>query len=176
VCSSDREPIVYRDRETRRSQDWRRFPVSGVSADDAAAYAAWLAGSGRVPRARLCDEREWERAARGVDGRAFPGGATLEPADANFDLTYGRRDGAYGVDEVGSHPASISAHGLHDTAGNVWELTRSISGTAIITRGGAYYLSRRTAHLANRQEVPATLPHLHTGFRICADAPAAAAP
>jgi formylglycine-generating enzyme required for sulfatase activity len=166
------EPVVYRERTVRASQDWRRFPVSGISAEDALAYTAWLARSGKVPRARLCGEREWERAARGVDGRAYPAGRPLAPDDANIDITYGKREGGYGLDEVGSHPASNSVHGLADVCGNVWEMTRSSSdGSGVIMRGGAYYLGRRTAHLANRSEVPAAFRHLHLGLRICADAP-----
>ena len=61
------EPIRYSGRAQRASQDWLRFPVSGVTWDDAATYAAWLDATGRVPGARLCTEYEWERAARGAD-------------------------------------------------------------------------------------------------------------
>ena len=82
-------------------QDWLRMPVSAISFEDAQAYVAWLSHTGRVPGARLCDEREWERAARGADARAFPGGAALEQDDANFDRTYGRIAAGFGPDEVG---------------------------------------------------------------------------
>jgi formylglycine-generating enzyme required for sulfatase activity/predicted Ser/Thr protein kinase len=167
------DPIVYRDRTTRVSQDWRRFPVSGISSEDMIAYAAWLARSGKVPGARLCDEREWEHAARGVDGRAFPHGDVLAPDDANIDVTYGKLEGGYGLDVVGAHPATHSVYGLADTVGNVWEVTRSaVAADAIVMRGGCYYQFERAAHLANRAEVPASFRHLHVGFRICADAPA----
>ncbi|KAB2889832.1 MAG: formylglycine-generating enzyme family protein, partial [Kofleriaceae bacterium] len=165
------EPIVYRERAVRASQDWRRFPVSGISAEDALAYTAWLDRTGRLPRARLCTEREWERAARGVDGRTYPHGEQLAPDDANVDITYGKRDGGFGPDEVGAHPASTSMHGLADTAGNLWELTRPASGDAYPIRGGCYYLHASDAHLANRQEVPSSFRHLHIGFRVCADVP-----
>src|SRR5439155_24190509 len=52
------EPIVYAGRTKHVRQDWRRFPISGISARDAEAYTAWLDRSGRVPGARLCDETE----------------------------------------------------------------------------------------------------------------------
>ena len=50
----------------------------------------WLDRTGRVPGARVCEEREWERAARGADDRMYPHGDNLEPDDANFDETYGK--------------------------------------------------------------------------------------
>jgi serine/threonine protein kinase/formylglycine-generating enzyme required for sulfatase activity len=162
-------PFEYRDRAEHRRQDWLRFPVSAISPDDAQAYASWLARTRRVPRARLCSEPEWERAMRGADGRAYPHGDHLDPADANIDATYGRRDGGFGPDEVGSHPASTSPFGLHDGSGNVWEIVRS--GTSFAARGGTFYSGADTAHLANREVFPATLRHTLTGVRICADPP-----
>ncbi len=56
----------------RPAMVWQDLPVVGITADDAKAYAAWLSGTGRVPGARLCTDDEWERAARGSDGRAYP--------------------------------------------------------------------------------------------------------
>src|SRR6185503_7285159 len=96
----------------QREHDWRRFPVIGISAEDAIAYAAWLARTGRVPGARLCTEVEWERAARGADGRTYPGDHEFAPDDANIDVTHGKND--KGPDEVGSHPASRSPFGVED--------------------------------------------------------------
>jgi formylglycine-generating enzyme required for sulfatase activity len=165
------EPIEYPERAARRRQDWLQLPVSGISADDASAFAAWLDRTGRVPRARLCTEIEWERAARGADGRAFPHGDELAGDDANIDETYGRRAGGYGPDAVGSHPASTSPHGLADASGNLWEIARSATG-GFVTRGGCFYQSARTAHLANRQDrLPAGYRHGHIGVRMCADPP-----
>jgi formylglycine-generating enzyme required for sulfatase activity len=123
-----------------------------------------------VPRARLCTDREWERAARGADGRAFPHGDTLGPDDANIDVTYGQRDGGFGPDVVGAHPASTSPFGLVDTAGNVWEILRAEPGGDFTMRGGAFYNGAMAAHLANRQPITSTFRHLHVGLRICADA------
>jgi formylglycine-generating enzyme required for sulfatase activity/predicted Ser/Thr protein kinase len=165
------EPIIYKDRASRVAQDWRQFPVSGISAEDAIAYAAWLDRTGRVPRARLCNEYEWERAARGVDGRSYPHGEQLDADDANIDITYGQRDGGFGLDVVGAHPVSNSVFGLSDTSGNVWDLTRSATGNAFVMRGGCYYQKGHGAHLANRQEIPGSFRHHHIGVRICADAP-----
>jgi formylglycine-generating enzyme required for sulfatase activity len=161
-------PIEYRDRTRRKRQDWLDFPVSAVSADDVVAYAAWVDHTRRVPRARLCTEQEWERAARGVDGRSFPHGEHLEPDDANIDATYGHLDGGFGPDAVGSHPASRSVYGLDDMSGNVWEITVS-SDKTYVTRGGCFFTGPRTAHLANRSPVARSNRHLLVGARLCAD-------
>ena len=98
------EPICRPKRAVRRCQDWLRFPVAGIVWEDAEAYAAWLAG--RVPGARLCSEREWERAARGADGRVYPHGDVLHAGDANFDATYAADFDQMGVDEVGPSRAT----------------------------------------------------------------------
>jgi len=162
------ERIVYRDRTHRREQDWLRMPISGISPDDALAYVAWLDRTKRVPRARLCAEDEWERAARGADGRSFPHGEQMTGDDANVDETYGRREGGFGMDEVGSHPVSASPFGLLDMSGNVWEITRS--GDQFVMRGGGFYTdAMKTAHLANRNTITPDYRHLHLGLRICAD-------
>src|SRR5262249_45269679 len=97
--SGDRFHYPKRGRQV--DQDWLRFPVSGISWEDARAYVEWLKRTGRVSGARLCNEREWERAARGADDRRFPHGDALMTDDANYDATYGRRTEAFGPDEVG---------------------------------------------------------------------------
>ena len=99
-----------------------RFPVSGISWQDALAYCRGLNATGRVPGARPCDDHEWERAAKGADAREFPHGNSLAPDDANFDLTYGRRGKAFGPDEVGAHSASSSPFDVDDMVGNVWDI------------------------------------------------------
>lgn len=164
------QPIVYEQRTKRQQQDWLRMPVSGITADDARAYGQWLHRTKRLPNARLCTEPEWERAARGADGRMFPNGdQPLAPDDANFDETYARQDAAFGPDEVGAHPATRSPYGLDDTAGNLWEITLSPKGEFLL-RGGSYYTGVYAAVLSNRGEtVTSTFRHVFVGVRICAD-------
>ena len=126
----------------------------------------------RVPGARLCTEREWERAERGADGRRFPHGEKLLPDDANFDLTYGRKNGAFGPDEVGSHPASVSPFGVHDLAGNVWDITSSVlDRDQFVARGSSFYQSVRTVQSANRDAISSATRDQTVGLRICADPP-----
>ncbi|WP_223631868.1 bifunctional serine/threonine-protein kinase/formylglycine-generating enzyme family protein [Corallococcus sp. EGB] len=165
------ELLRYQDRTLRAEQDWRRFPVSGISWEDARAYTAWLDTTGRVPRARLCTEREWERAARGADGRAYPHGPTLAPDDANFDATYGRKPGAFGPDAVGSHPVSDSPFGISDMSGNVWEWLVTDPTGAPAYGGGSFYQDARTALTLNHGDGEPRTRFPFIGMRVCASAP-----
>ncbi|RMD63828.1 MAG: hypothetical protein D6826_03925, partial [Alphaproteobacteria bacterium] len=92
-------------------------PVVLVSHADAQAYAAWLSAvSGRTWR--LPSEREWEKAARGTDGRWFPWGNVWDPARLNS-----HDQGPFDTTPVGSYPAGASPFGLLDAAGQVYEWT-----------------------------------------------------
>jgi serine/threonine protein kinase/formylglycine-generating enzyme required for sulfatase activity len=161
------EHLHYEKRALRTDQDWLKFPVSGISGDDAKAFAAWLDQTGRLPGARLCTELEWERAARGADTRLYPHGDSLSPDDANFDETYGREPLAFGPDEVGSHPASDSPFGVSDMTGNVWERA---SGSMSVVRGGAFYFDPLSGATVNRAPIASETRHLTIGFRLCVTA------
>jgi formylglycine-generating enzyme required for sulfatase activity len=164
------QPFVYGDRKQRASQDWRQFPVAGVSPEDISQFTSWLNTSGRVPGARLCTEREWERGARGADGRLFPHGRIPLPDDANFDLTYSRKAGGFGPDVVGSHPGSSSPFGLQDMVGNVWEIALStLDKEQIVVRGSSFYLDRKAMLIPNREPIGSVTRDHTVGFRVCAD-------
>lgn len=161
------QPIIYPGRTLRSKVRWEQLPVSGVSYEDAVAYAAWLAATGRVPHARLCSEAEWERAARGADARNFPHGDRLLPDDADFDQTYGKKDTAYGPDPVGSHPASDSPFGVVDLAGNAFEWV--VAGRRPKVRGGSWLQGPTTVTIANHSDMNRRSHDAFLGIRICAD-------
>jgi serine/threonine-protein kinase len=84
-------------------------PVVFVSWLDAQAYAAWVGK-------RLPTEAEWEKGARGIDGRKYPWGRS-EPGPRSANFGKARGDTA----SVGSFPGGASPYGILDLAGNVWE-------------------------------------------------------
>jgi formylglycine-generating enzyme required for sulfatase activity len=163
------QPLCWPMRRVRRCQDWLRLPVSGVSFGDAKAYAEWLS-RGRLPSARLCTEREWERAARGADGRLFANGDVLSPGDANFDETYDADKDQMGPVEVGSFGADRSPFGVRDLVGNVREWAGNGDGHAV--RGGASMDVSFDARAAMRHVFYVDRDGL-VGFRVCAPWPSA---
>ena len=92
-------------------------PVTYVHYDDALAYCAWL--SERTGASyRLPTEAEWEKAARGADGRQYPWGNTFDSARCNTDE--GKVGGTTPVGQY-SQAGGDSPYGCADMAGNVWE-------------------------------------------------------
>jgi len=98
------------------------YPVVYVSWYDAVAYCRWLSRVTGRPY-RLPSEAEWEKGARGTDGRIYPWGNQWDAKRCNTE-----ESGILDTTPVGAYPEGASPYGLLDMAGNVWEWTRSLWG------------------------------------------------
>lgn len=96
----------------------RNHPVVGVSYDDALAYCRWASGT-KPGSVRLPTEAEWEKAARGTDGRLYPWGNTLTHKRLWYSVD--RHGDARDTKPVGTYPSGASPYGVLDMAGNVWQ-------------------------------------------------------
>ncbi len=125
-ATGHRPPLYWPD--GRVPGELARHPVVGVDYFDALAYARWRGKD-------LPYEDEWERAARGTDGRAYPWGNDPEPTQANT-----ARLGFKMTVPVGWHEMNVSPDGMTDAVGNAWEITHSPApGGGIVVRGGSWF-------------------------------------
>lgn len=152
--------------------DEATLPVVHISWHDANAYAQWVQG-------RLPTEAEWEKAARGADGRIYPWGNEFKlSADQESPILTGH------LTPVGKRPAAVSPYGVHEVAGNVWEWTAdwyqpydgnthrdsNYGDKHKVLRGGSWLEVRddtanRYFRCANRLHAPPNYAASNIGFR-----------
>lgn len=164
-------------------------PVVYVSWTDALAYCRWLQQqlqySDKIPatlaqllgdgwRISLPSEAQWEKAARGTDGKIYPWGNTLESKYVNYRSA--------GTREVGSVDCPTCSYGLADMSGNVWEFTRSpyqpypytdaddsqhLAADALwVMRGGSFSDNENNIRAAVRGGIDPGVRNGNTGFRL----------
>jgi formylglycine-generating enzyme required for sulfatase activity/calcineurin-like phosphoesterase family protein/energy-coupling factor transporter ATP-binding protein EcfA2 len=159
---------------------WNRpnFPVVGVSWYEAAAYAGWLSQKTGKDY-RLPTEAQWEKAARGTDGREYPWGKDFDKKLCNsYECQLGR------TSPVGIFAKGESPYGCLDMAGNVWEWCSDWfdqdyyknspdknpmgpkAGSGRVLRGGCWLYVARSCRAAYRDDGRPAGRAYGVGFRL----------
>ncbi len=165
------EPYLVPTRD--RDGDWWNplWPVNSVSWDDALAYVAWRVEQDGLPWS-LPTEHQWEKAARGTDGRVFPWGDRLDPTLCKMRDS---REGHSRPESIGAFATDCSPYGVRDMAGN----GRDWCGDQAFdddtkrrpVRGGSWYSSEPYCRVAYRYSDLPWFVRSDFGFRLARAAP-----
>jgi hypothetical protein len=169
---------------TPRPATWSEsnHPRETVSWHDAMAFCGWL-GYKLGLDVRLPTEWQWERAARGRDGRAYPWGNEYIAGCANIDENYDNSGPHYlaRTSAPGIYPNGASPEGVHDLAGNVWEWclneyakpdrTKSEGEQSRVLRGGSWFGGQGGARADDRGHCFPDGRNIYIGFRVVVCSP-----
>lgn len=160
------EPWVVPEVDTDGSRWTSDWPVMGVSWADAQAFAAWRAERDARP-VRLPFHLEWEKGARGVDGRLRPWGMEMDASLCKCSQTRGE---GLQPEPVGTFPTDVSPYGIQDTCGGVreWLADEHFDGdpTRRPASGGSWASSASQCRLTNRFGFETLLTRSFLGFRL----------
>jgi formylglycine-generating enzyme required for sulfatase activity len=155
-------------------QDQPEHPVGNITWYAARADADWLASITAEPW-DLPTEVEWEKAARGTDGRIYPWGDTWEAHAANVAARQGKQ-----TSPVGAYPRDVSPFGVYELAGNVTEWTQTdytlawddpysakhITRVRYGLKGGSWFLTPRRSRAADHSVDAADTNSSMVGMRL----------
>lgn len=165
VCSPPSTTSEYCSGDYAEHTNWGKsgrdnHPINCVSWTQAQEYCRWRGK-------RLPTEQEWEKAARGTDGRRFPWDNTWDGSKGNWGEKggWGSQDGHKYTAPVGSYPQGVSPYGAHDMAGNVWEWTATKQGSKRVNRGGSFGSYASNLRASSRSSFAPSDAATFLGFR-----------
>ncbi len=171
VCRTPVDKTSFDVKDYYGNAKYADYPMINVSWSDAQTYCLWA-------NRRLPTEAEWEKAARGTDGRVYPWGSTYTDAD---QATYYATD--WILTPVDSRPKNASPYGALMMAGNVWEWvadwysetyytqspnrnpTGPTSGERRVNRGGSWNMPASFRRMTFRSSIKLGEPDFEIGFR-----------
>jgi serine/threonine-protein kinase len=150
-----------------------RLPVVGVDVESVLAFAAWRSKHARAGGRpwRLPTEWEWEKAARGADGRPYPWGHRFDSTFCKIRLS---RDALPAPEAIGAFPNDESPYGVRDMAGGVAEWVAPVDdkphrASTLVSRGGAWNDWPMDCHAGARRTYLPGERSARVGFRLVRD-------